>query len=105
MSTTIKKTKTPKVATRKSTASFKGTQNQKPSQRIRPDLLPDSAVYGTFAGREYVMIPVDDFGEWYEDITLGAVAQDRMDNDTEPPIPLEAILAEMNSPNKRKSGR
>ena len=43
--------------------------------RIRPELLPDSAKYGTFDGREYVMIPVEDFGEWYEDVEDGAVVE------------------------------
>ncbi len=41
--------------------------------RIRPELLPDSAKYGAFDGREYVMIPVEDFGDWYEDALDSAV--------------------------------
>ncbi len=50
--------------------------------RIREELLPESAVYGTFADREYIMIPVEDFGEWYEDIEDGAVVQYTQDNPT-----------------------
>ena len=69
--------------------------------RIRPELLPDSAKYGAFDGREYVMIPVEDFGEWYEDVEDGAVVRYARDN-PEPCIPLEVIKAEM--PRKRRNG-
>lgn len=60
--------------------------------RIRPELLPNSAKYGTFDGREYVMIPVEDFGEWYEDIEDGAVVEYARDN-PEPLVPAEEVRA------------
>lgn len=66
---------------------------QKPL-RIRPELLPDSAKYGTFDGLEYVMIPVADFGEWYEDVEDGAVVRYTRDN-PEPGIPFEDVMAEI----------
>ncbi len=58
--------------------------------RIRPELLPDSAKYATIDSEEYVMIPVRDFGEWYEDVVDGAVAQYAFDN-PEPLVPSEQV--------------
>lgn len=63
--------------------------------RIRPELLPGTATYGTFSGKEYLMIPVEEFGDWYEDITLGAIAQDRLDNAEEPPLPFSELRKAM----------
>lgn len=62
--------------------------------RIRPELLPDSAKYATIDDEEYVMIPVRDFGEWYEDIEDGAIAQYAHDN-PEPAISFEELEAEI----------
>ncbi len=62
--------------------------------RIRPELLPDSAKYGTFDGREYIMIPVEDFGHWYEDALDGAVI-DHIDSLGETTIPSEKALADL----------
>lgn len=63
--------------------------------RIREELLPDSAKYITLDDREYVMIPVDEFGEWYEDIVDGAVSQDRLLNDTGNSVTLEELEEEL----------
>lgn len=52
--------------------------------RIRDELLPESAKYATIDDVEYVMIPVADFGEWYEDVEDGAVVQYAREN----PAPL-----------------
>lgn len=70
--------------------------------RIREELLPASAVYGTFAGREYVMIPVEDFGDWYEDTVDMAVAEDRGD-DPGPGVPAEQVFAHLPHPKRRLS--
>ncbi len=64
------------------------------SLRIRPELLPDSVKYGTFDGREYVMIPVEDFGEWYEDALDGAVI-DHIDSLGETAVPAEKVLSDL----------
>jgi hypothetical protein len=102
MTTTARKIKaTPTRPKNKSLGSRK-TAAPKRLPRIRPELLPDTAVYGTFADREYIMIPVEDFGEWYEDATLGAIAQDRLENDSEEPIPFEAIAAKYDKRKMRK---
>ena len=86
MSSTAKKTG-------KITAKIKHTPAGKPP-RIRPELLPGTAIYGRFADREYVMIPVEDFGEWYEDTVDGAVA-DYIERLEEPGIPEENMLAKV----------
>ncbi len=61
--------------------------------RIHPELLPDSAKYGTFDGRDYVMIPVEDFGDWYEDALDGAVIE-YVESLGEEGIPAETVMAE-----------
>ena len=59
--------------------------------RIRQELLPDSAKYGTFDGLEYVMIPVEDFGGWYEDIE-DRLALEEARSDPSPGISLDELL-------------
>ncbi len=71
--------------------------------RIRPEFLPESAIYGTFAEREYVMIPVEDFGDWYEDIEANVVAEERRQFDDGPVVPVEDILAEIQAKKAGKS--
>ncbi len=91
MSTAIKKTTKKKPSPKKSGILNRSGAKRHDPRRIRPEVLPETATYGTFAGKEYVMIPVEDFGEWYDDVTLGAIAQDRLEMDDEPPIPIENI--------------
>lgn len=76
-----------------------GSKMRKPL-RIREELLPESAVYGTFAGKEYVMIPVEDFGDWYEDLSDNIAADCAME---EPGIstPMEKVFMELD----RRKGR
>lgn len=62
--------------------------------RIRPELLPESAKYATFDDREYVMIPVADFGDWYEDALDGAVIE-HIESLGEPTIPAEKVLSSL----------
>lgn len=102
--TTKKKTgKKPSADKQKHIHKTKKTTPKK-NLRIRPELLPETATYGTFADKEYVMIPVEDFGEWFEDITLGSVADDRIVSATEPPISLDKYLTKENGgEGKRKA--
>ncbi len=72
------------------------------SLRIRPELLPESAMYGTFADREYIMIPVADFGDWYEDIEANIIAEERRQFDDGPCIPIEDIMAEIRRKKAKK---
>ncbi len=76
------------------TTAAPGKRASRKPLRIRPELLPDSAKYATIDGEEYIMIPVRDFGEWYEDVEDGAVVQHVRDN-PEPTIPFEELEAEI----------
>jgi hypothetical protein len=76
------------------TAAPRRKASRKPL-RIRQELLPDSAKYGTFDGREYLMIPVEDFGGWYEDIE-DRLALEEARNDPSPGISLEELLEKAN---------
>lgn len=67
-----KKSANPSAKAAKRVSSTKKAPPRK-SLRIREELLPQSAAYATLAGREYVMIPVDEFGDWYEDALDAAV--------------------------------
>ncbi len=74
--------------------------NRKPL-RIREELLPDSAKYGTFDGREYVMIPVEDFGDWFEYIE-DMLALEEAQKDPSSGIPLDELLKKAVRPRKAK---
>lgn len=86
------------------TATKKRPATKKPL-RIRPELLPESAKYGSFDGREYIMIPVEEFGDWYEDIQDGAIIQDRRENNNEQLVSLDEFLAELGTDEKQKAGK
>lgn len=70
--------------------------------RIRPELLPDSAKYGTFDGREYIMVPVEDFGDWLEDIEDRLAVEEAREN-PEPAISLDELLKKASRP--RRGGK
>jgi hypothetical protein len=67
--------------------------------RIREEFLPDSAKYGTFDGREYVMIPVEDFGGWFEDIEDRLAVEEARDNPS-PGISLDELVKKAGMPRK-----
>ncbi len=62
--------------------------------RIREELLPDSARYLTLDNVEYVMIPVAEFGDWYEDAIDSALVHE-YGYDDEPAIPWEDVKKEL----------
>lgn len=62
--------------------------------RIREELLPESAKYATIDDVEYVMIPVSDFGEWYEDVEDGAVVRYARAHPA-PLVPAERVKAKI----------
>lgn len=66
----------------------------KKALRIRDELLPGSAKYATIDDVEYVMIPVADFGDWYEDVEDGAVVRHSLDNPA-PLIPAMEVKAKV----------
>ncbi len=63
--------------------------------RIRPEFLPESAKYATIDDTEYVLIPVKDFAEWYEDIEDRAVGEYVRDDPT-PAVPGEEMMRRVN---------
>lgn len=73
------------------TATAEKKKTSRKPLRIRQELLPDSAKYGTFDGREYVMIPVEDFGGWYEDMEDRLALEEARDNPS-PGISLDELL-------------
>ncbi len=95
VSTTKKRTtRTPKPKSRSAAKTTSQPHGTKKPLRVKPEFLPDSATYGTFAGREYVMIPVEDFGEWYEDALDGAVV-DHIRSCGEEAIPADEVYASL----------
>ncbi len=70
--------------------------------RIREELLPDSAVYATIAEKEYVMIPVEEFGDWYEDIEDRILVKERKRFDEGPAVPLAEIQERIRREKARK---
>lgn len=88
---------------KKNTAKSSKPKPKKPL-RIREELLPDSATYGTFAGREYVMIPVEDFGDWYEDLADNIAADCAMEEPGES-IPMEEVLAQSAKLNRQRRAK
>ncbi len=84
------------------TTTTAGKKSPRKPLRIRPELLPKSAIYGTFAEQEYVMIPVEDFGDWYEEIVDNAAAKTVRDCDC-PTVPFEEVAAELRA--DRKGGK
>lgn len=73
-------------------------------KRIRPELLPDTARYLTIDDQDYVMIPVADFGEWYEDTVDSAIAEDRRQDDASA-IPLEEARKRLVTKYEKVRGR
>lgn len=61
--------------------------------RIREEYLPGSARYTTVGEEEYVMIPVKDFADWYEDLEDRVLVEERRRFDDAPVVPLEEIKA------------
>ncbi|MCD8350073.1 MAG: hypothetical protein LUC93_05605 [Planctomycetaceae bacterium] len=106
MTTTANKKRAAKQAAPKSKPAAKAAKTAKSGKaakplRIREELLPDSATYITVADRRYVAIPVEDFGDWYEDALDLAVAEDR-EQDAGPCIPAEEVFAHLDKPPKAK---
>lgn len=79
-------------------------QKKKPivSHRKLRKLLPESASNAVIANREFLLIPIDDFAEWFEDQILVAVANDRMERDGDKLVPFSEIVARLNGKRAKK---
>ncbi len=73
------------------------------SRRSRKRFLPSSADVAKIAGREFVIVPLDDFEEWFDDMLLQAVADERLQNKPLETIPMEKVFARQDA--KRRKGK
>lgn len=103
MTTTTKKRRPQAAKAQKPVAKTARISKPKPKKplRIREELLPRSARYITIDDIEYVAMPVADFGEWYEDVELGAVLDDRQKN-AESTVPFDQAVKEIKASRKAK---
>lgn len=65
-----------------------------------PPLPPDAGT-ATLAGREYVIIPADEYAEWFEDRILAALVEERM-REPHDIVPFAEIAAGLGK--KKKGG-
>ncbi len=75
--------------------------SRKKKLRIKEEYLPDSAIYGTIDGKEYIMLPVEDFGGWLEDIEDRLAVEEAREDPTSG-ISLEELLEKANRTRKGK---
>lgn len=88
MTTTTKKTKK------------QATKSRKPAtKKERDPEIPSSASVAVIEGKKYVIMPLDDFEEWRDDLLLTAVMQERLESG-EPFIPFDDIIADLNNAEK-----
>ncbi len=64
--------------------------------------LPSSAEVLKLSGRDYLIVPLDDFEEWDEDRQLAALMAERMAADEEL-IPLEEVERSLDAKKKMRS--
>ncbi len=77
------------------------TKSAKKRARKKESFLPPSAGVTNVAGQELVIMPLDDFEEWLEDIALSALVDERLKDDG-PYISREELDARLA---KRDKGR
>lgn len=69
------------------------TKKAKPRRKSRPS-LPAAADVATIAGRDFVIMPLDEFEEWREDQLLSAVVAQRLESG-EKIVPFKEIEARL----------
>jgi hypothetical protein len=77
----------------------------KPRSRKRgqKNFLPPSADVANVAGRDFVIMPLDDFEEWFDDMLLMAVADERLQSKPLVTVPMEDVFARQAV--KRRKGK
>ncbi len=65
--------------------------------------FPEASRLITMDGRDYVMIPLDEFDEWYEDEIDKALVEDLKYEDKGPGIPIEEILNDVEKKKHREA--
>jgi hypothetical protein len=78
------------------------TKTTKKRAGKRASFLPPSAGVTNVAGQELVIIPLDDFNEWLEDIALSALVEERLKDDG-PYISREELDARLAKRDKRRA--
>lgn len=66
--------------------------------------LPPSAGKATIDGKEYVVIPADEYAEWYEDQALAALAMERLERQSHLAVPFEEVEARLDRKRGKKGG-
>lgn len=64
-------------------------------------IFPESSRLITMDGRDYVMIPLDEFDEWYEDEIDKALVEDLQYEEKGPGIPIDEILQDVEKKKQR----
>ena len=81
------------------TTMTKAKKTAKPRASKKQPLLPPSAGVTNVAGQKLLIIPLDDFEEWLEDIALSALVEERIEEGG-PYISLEEFERRLDQRNK-----
>ena len=90
MTTMTKKAKKPGNAT-----------TRRVGKKTKRSQLPPTADVASIAGKEFVIMPLEDFEEWQDDMMLTALVTERLE-DGEAFIPFEEIEARLDQRKKRR---
>ena len=74
------------------TTTTKKTINKR--SRKKPSPFPPTADVANIAGRDFIIMPLDDFEEWQEDQLLAAVVGQRLESG-EKTVPFEEMEARL----------
>ena len=61
------------------------------SRKSRKNRMPPSADVATIAGREFLIIPLDEYDDWYDDHLLGLLMTERMTDPNQKIVPFSEI--------------
>lgn len=79
------------------------TTKKRVARRKAPPFLPPTADVATIAGRDFVIVPLDDFDEWYEDHLLAVLANERAKDNSRPSRSAEEVFSRQDA--KRRKGK
>ena len=94
MTTTTGKNRSPKKTSRK-------TRDNRVAKKDSA-LFPPSAEIVKLSGREYLIVPMEDFQDWDDDRMLAALMAERLASNEEL-IPLEEVEKRLDAKKKRRS--
>ena len=73
------------------------------SRKSCKSFLPSSADVANVAGRDFVIMPLDDFEEWFDDMLLMAMADERLQSKPLETVPMEKVFARQDA--RRRKGK